>query len=353
MTVHTSVSDLLPADVLDAFAPTVTFLNTANYGLLPKTVAAAVAEVDTQRLHGTFRTASVDAVVRSCRAGFGELTGFAPEQVAVGAQVSPLVSLVATALPEGASVVVPEGEFTSVLWPFLARPDLRVRTAPLADIAADVREGDDLVAASVVQSADGLVADTAAIVAAARKQGAQVLFDLSQAVGWYPVRDLGADWVVSVGFKWLLGPKGTAFLAGTDKALARLRPLAAGWYAGFDPWETCYDAPLRLASDARRFDLSPTWQAWVGQQHALDLVSAIGIDAIHRHDLALADRLRAGLGLPQGNSAIVSIEAPPETLRRLDEAGVVGSVRAGRLRLGCHLYNTEADIDRALEALRG
>jgi hypothetical protein len=38
---------------------------------------------------------------------------------------------------------------------------------------------------------------------------------------------------------------------------------------------------------------------------------------------------------------------------RLAEAGVKASVRAGRVRLSCHLYNTAQDIDRALEALTG
>ncbi|MBB5915040.1 selenocysteine lyase/cysteine desulfurase [Nocardia transvalensis] len=351
MTAPISAAHPLPASVRDLFAPTVTFLNTANYGLLPTSVAEAVATAGAQRANGTFESPSLDEVVDRCRAYFGELTGYAPGQVAVGTQVSQLVSLIAATLPAGASVVVPEGEFTSVLWPFLARPDLRVRTAPLTGLAEALRPGDDLVAVSVVQSADGAVADTAAVVAAARTCGARVLFDLSQAAGWYPVRDLGADWVVSVGFKWLLGPKGTSFLAGTDEALALLRPLAAGWYAGYNPWETCYGGPLRLASDASRFDLSPVWEASTGQQLALELVSGIGIDAIHRHDLALADRLRAGLGLPQGDSAIVSIEVPPERLLRLREAGVVGSVRAGRLRLSCHLYNTDDDIDRALTVL--
>ncbi|MBF6171792.1 aminotransferase class V-fold PLP-dependent enzyme [Nocardia blacklockiae] len=353
MTAPSPAAALLPATVRDAFAPTVTFLNTANYGLLPTSAAEAVATAVTQRTQGTFDTPALDEVVHECRVSFGRLTGFAPGQVAIGAQVSQLVSLVAAALPAGASVVVPEGEFTSVLWPFLARDDLRVRTVPLTELAESLRPGDDLVAASVVQSADGRVADTRAVVESARNHGARVLFDLSQAAGWYPVHDLGADWVVSVGFKWLLGPKGLSFLAGTDEALDRLPALAAGWYAGYNPWETCYDGPLRLASDARRFDLSPVWQAVAGQQRALELVLATGIDAIHRHDVALADKLRAGLGLPQSNSAIVSVAVSPARLERLREAGVVGSVRAGRLRLSAHLYNTEADIDRALTVLTG
>ncbi|MFB7717939.1 aminotransferase class V-fold PLP-dependent enzyme [Nocardia sp. NPDC056100] len=342
---------LLSDTVREAFAPTVTYLNAAGYGLMPSAVLHAVEAAERGRASGEFEIADVDATMRACRAAFGALVGVRPDQVAVGAQVSQLVGLIAQSLPAGAQVLVGEHEFTSVTWPFLARDDLRVRIVPMAELTTSVLPEDDVVAVAAVQSADGYVVDAAALTAAAHANGARVLLDVSQAAGWLPVHDTGADWIVSVGFKWLLGPKGTAFLAGTDAALDALRPIAAGWYAGDEPWQTCYDAPLRLASDARRFDVSPVWPAWLGQQPALELLLEVGIENIRRHNLALANRLRTGLGLPVGNSAILSVPVTPETLERLRSARVIGAVRAGRLRLGCHLYNTEADIDRALNVL--
>ncbi|MCU1645096.1 MAG: aminotransferase [Nocardia sp.] len=341
------------ATVREAFAPSVIFLNAAGHGLTPKSVAAAVEAAERQRVTGEFDSVAVDSAVHACRVAFGELIGFEARQVAIGAQVSPLVGLVAESLPPGAKVIVPEGEFTSVRWPFLARRDLEVRTVPLRELADAVRPGDAVLAASVVQSADGSVLDVPAVVDAAHASGARVLLDVSQAAGWFPVRDTGADWIVSVGFKWLLGPKGTAFLAGTDAALDTLRPLAAGWYAGDNPWTSVYEPSLGLATDARRFDVSPVWSAWLGQVPALELVQSIGIENIRRHNVALTNRLRTGLGLPEGNSAIVSVAATPEALERLGAAGIVGAIRAGRLRLACHLYNTEADIDHTLDVLIG
>ncbi|AYF74261.1 aminotransferase class V-fold PLP-dependent enzyme [Nocardia yunnanensis] len=337
--------------VRDEFVPTTTYLNAASYGLLPKSVVAAVVTAEEQRMRGEFDIPGVDAVIDECRAAFGRLTGFAATQVAVGSQVSQFVGLVAQSLPPGSGVLVPEHEFNSVLWPFLVRTDLDVRVVPLAELPDAVHPGIDLVAAAVVQSADGAVLDIAATVAAARAHGARVLFDVSQAVGWLPVHETGADWIVSVGYKWLLGPKGTAFLAGTPAALDELTPLAAGWYAGYNPWETCYDGPLRLAPDARRFDVGPVWPAWHGQRRSLDLLERVGIETIQRHDLALADRLRKGLGLPEGDSPVVSLAVSEAQLERARAAGIVGAMRAGRLRLACHLYNTEDDVDRALDAL--
>jgi selenocysteine lyase/cysteine desulfurase len=343
------------------FAPTRTYLDTATYGLAPVTVAEAVLDAERARMEGRLDPYAVDDAVAASRARFAALVGATPERVAIGHQASPLVGLVAEALPAGSVVLAPDGEFTSLLWPFLARAErggLAVHTVPLArlhEAVATWKGRLDVVAASVAQSADGTVTDPGTLTAAAHARGARALLDVTQAAGWLPLAGgcAAADWVVASGYKWLLAPRGTAFLSGTDEALGLLHPLAAGWYAGDEPWASCYGGPLRLAGDARRLDVSPAWPAWLGQRRALDLLADVGVDAIHEHDVALANRLRAGLGLPAGDSAIVVTQVPDGTAGRLDAAGIAASVRAGRLRLSCHLYNDEADVDRALDVLAG
>ena len=67
----------------------------------------------------------------------------------------------------------------------------------------------------------------------------------------------------------------------------------------------------------------------------------------------IAARLRDGLGLEPYDSAIVSVAGrAPDAAERLHEAGVMAAGRGGALRLSCHLYTTERDVDRALEALK-
>jgi selenocysteine lyase/cysteine desulfurase len=132
--------------------------------------------------------------------------------------------------------------------------------------------------------------------------------------------------------------------------LEELRPNAAGWYAGEDVWSSIYGGPLRLAASARRLDVSPAWLSWVGTVPSLEVIERIGVEAIGAHDVGLANRLREGLGMPAGASAIVRIEAP-DAAERLDAAGIRASTRAGAARLSFHLHNTHADVDRALEAL--
>lgn len=91
---------------------------------------------------------------------------------------------------------------------------------------------------------------------------------------------------------------------------------------------------------------------WVATAPALAVVEELGIDAIHAHDVGLANRFRSGLGLPPHDSAIVMSDAPGAA-ERLERAGIPAAVRGGRLRTSWHVYNTEADVERALEALAG
>jgi selenocysteine lyase/cysteine desulfurase len=153
------------------------------------------------------------------------------------------------------------------------------------------------------------------------------------------------------GYKWLLAPRGTCFFTVQPELADRLVPHTAGWYAGAEPWSSIYGGSLRLATDARRFDVSPAWHSWVAQAPALDLLTGVGVPALHAHAVGLANRFRATVGVPAGDSAIVSLAAEQDIGPRLDRAGVVGSVRAGRLRLAFHINNSVDDADQAAEAL--
>lgn len=133
-------------------------------------------------------------------------------------------------------------------------------------------------------------------------------------------------------------------------ALERLTPHAAGWYATAEPWDSCYGGPLRLPFTARRLDVSPAWACWAGTAPALELVADIGVQAIGEHDLGLSERLCTGLGLAPSGSAIVRC-AIPDAATRLEHAGIRASVRAGQVRLSCHLPATTEDVDLCLEAL--
>ena len=341
-------------ELRDEFAPDPGYLNSASLGVPPLRTVAAVQEVLEQWRRGQLSPPDFDVHVARSRQAWAQLTGVDPSSVATSSTVSQLVGLVAAALPDGARVVTAGGEFTSVTFPFLAHADrgVTVDELPLEELAGLAGPA-DLVAVSSVQSADGRMVDLDGLLAAARAAGARVLLDTTQSCGWLPL-DCGAvDYVVCGGYKWLLCPRGTAFLAVQPELLDGLRPLAAGWYAGDDPWTSIYGAPLRLAKDARRLDMSPAWFSWVGSAESLELLAGLDMAAVRDHNVGLADAFLDRLGLPAQGSAIVTLDASDGASERLAAAGIRTAIRAGRVRASFHLYNDEADVDLAVAALTG
>jgi selenocysteine lyase/cysteine desulfurase len=227
-----------------------------------------------------------------------------------------------------------------------------VRYVPLETIAAEVTAATTLVAVSAVQSADGRLADLDALEQACAATGTRVLLDTTQAVGWLPVDASRFAYTVGGAYKWLLSARGTAFFTIAPELLDEVVPHTAGWYAGADPWSSIYGLPLRLAPDARRFDVSPAWHAWVSTAPALELLTRVGTAALHRHATGLANRFRDQVGAPPGDSAIVSLAVDPRAAEAMRTANVVGAMRAGRLRLSFHVPNSDDDADHAAEVLR-
>ncbi len=282
------------------------------------------------------------------------LVGVPVESVAIGPNVSTLVGLVAASIPDGSRVLAPDVEFTSELFPFLVQEHRGVTTrlVPAAELAGEIGPDVDVVAFSAVQMATGEVADLDAIAAAAAEHDVMTVVDATQAVGWLPLDASRFDVVAAHAYKWLMSPRGTAFMTIAPERLDAVVPQSAGWFAGEDPLATFFGGPLRLAASARRLDTSPAWFMWVATAPALAVIEEIGVDAIHEHDLALANRFRAGLGLEPSNSAIVFCDSEGAA-DRLARAGIQAAVRGGRLRTSWHVYNTVADVERALDVLSG
>ena len=335
------------------FDAEVVYLDTATLGLPPRRALVAIQHTLRQWQHGRSRPPDFDPVVASARSSFAALVNVDPDQVAIGPQVSVYAGLVAAALPDGAEVLTAEGEFTSLLFPFLAQHSrgVRVREVPLHYLAEAVTANTTLVAVAAVQSRDGRLVDLDTLTTACNATGTRILLDVTQAVGWLPIDADRFTYTICGGYKWLLAPRGTCFFTVRAEAADTLTPHAACWYAAESPWDGIYGGPLRLAADARRFDVSPAWHSWVGQAASLELLAEVGIARLHQHAVGLANRFRAAIGAPPDESAIVSLHADPEAETLLARTGITASMRAGRLRLAFYLNNDQDDVDRAVEAL--
>jgi selenocysteine lyase/cysteine desulfurase len=247
-------------------------------------------------------------------------------------------------------------------------------TTALADL---VDERTRLIGVSHVPTSGGLVNPAAEIGRIAREAGVLYLLDATQSVGQFPVDvdEIGCDMLTATGRKFLRGPRGTGFLWVRSTALDRLDPYvaeirSATWDGGrgftwvdgarrFESWENSYINLLGLGAAVRQ---------------ALDL----GLDAVADRTLALAAQLRGRLDALPGvtthdlgtaRCAIVTarVDGVPtaDVVAALARAGInvtdtvpehsqfdteVRDVHP-LVRLSPHYYNTEAELDRAVEVI--
>jgi selenocysteine lyase/cysteine desulfurase len=340
-------------------APGLAYLDAATYGLPPKPTVEALDRALRRWQDGTADWVNEwDREGEACRALFAELIGATTAEIALIPTVSAGVGVIAASLPAGTEVLVPEGEFTSVLYPLLVAQEargIRVREAPFKTLHEAIGSATGLVAFSLTQSQSGRTAPLAAICDAAKQHGAQVLVDATHAIPFVPVATQlpAIDYLICHGYKHLLCPRGVSFFYVRRDHWDDLPPYLANWRTTDPLYGNSYGGPLLHRPDASRFDVSLAWHAWVGARPSLELLIQWQREGVLASVLDLSARLAAGLGLEPPTSSIVCLKVPAADAAEtaLAEAGVKCAARGGNVRLSPHVYNTPDEIDRAVDAI--
>ncbi|MEO6943945.1 MAG: aminotransferase class V-fold PLP-dependent enzyme [Lacisediminihabitans sp.] len=337
---------------IDSFEAPRGYLAVASIGMpIAATVTAQKQDLD---LWASARRDPVDydGILERTRGYYAKLVGIDRGRVAAGSQTSVMASLIAAAVPDGAEVLCVTGEFSSIVFPFLQHPGTRIRYVEVAELAESITDETWMVAFSHAQSSSGVIADLEAIAAAAALHGTYTFCDFTQSAGVHPVDASIFDATVCHAYKWLCSPRGVAFLTVSERFQSILTPLQAGWYAGEDVWGSCYAPEMHLAANARRFDVSPVWPAWVGAEPAIKMFSELDIAEIWARTSGLGDLLCDAVGVPQQHQAIVTWpDADGSDMHKLIAADIRVSGRAGRLRASFHLWNDESDVEAVVSAL--
>lgn len=370
-------------------------LNNAGAALMPEPVLRTAREyLELESLLGGYEAAEASReAAQAAWAAVAELIGTTPRNVAFTESATASFAQALSSIPfeRGEVILTTRNDYASNQLQFLSlarRFGVRVMHAPDCDeggvdAAAMARlirrERPRLVCATQVPTNSGLVQDVAAIGAACRDADVLYLVDACQSVGQMPVdvEALGCDFLSATSRKFLRGPRGTGFLYVSDRVLERgLEPLfidmrGAEWIA---------QDRYRAVDDARRFETFEfAWALVLATGEAARYASAIGLDAIRDRVRSLAARLRDALAglervrvLDRGAercaivSAAVDGAEPGELVRALRERGINANAQsrpsalldyddkgvAASLRLSPHYYNTEAEIDAAVSAIR-
>ena len=142
----------------------------------------------------------------------------------------------------------------------IVSPSERFITAE--DLIAALRLRRRLVSVSLTRFDDGSMLDAAKLSKACHAQGTLLLLDASQCCGAIPmnVDELGADFIVCAGYKWLLSPYGTGFFWARSEHTAKMRPGPFYWTAaeGASHFGSLVFSHPKMAAGARRWDASET-----------------------------------------------------------------------------------------------
>lgn len=240
-----------------------------------------------------------------------------------------------------------------------------------------VDERTKVIGLTYVPTYGGLINPAAEVGRIARAAGALYLLDGTQAAGQFPVdvTELGCDLFSGTGRKFLRGPRGTGFLYVRSEVLDRLEPPVVE--IGSATWDG--RRGFEWQPGAKRFE---TWErsavTTLGLGAAAEQALELGMDAIGERVIGLGARLRDQLGsLPKVSTydqgvrqcAIVTakVDGVPsaDVMAALTRADVNVTLTVPLdnpldtevrgvhplVRLSPHYYNTEAELDRAVEVI--
>jgi len=315
----------------------------------------------------------------SVRQRAAQLIGANPDEVTFIKNTSEGLSLVANGLSwnTGDNIVTTNVEFPANVYPWMALASRGVKLnmvleedgrIPLEKLLAAINSRTRLVTISSVQYASGFRTDLATLGEYCTSKGVLLCVDAIQSLGAMPidVKAMNVDFLAADGHKWLCGPEGLGIFYVSKELQGHLRPTCVGWMSVKDSTDFSRYR-FEFHEDIKRYDSGaynmPGIYALGG---AIDLLLEIGMERITARLLSLTGRLVAGLRdkgyrvvssrEPAEASSIVAFRSDVHDHNQIQrhlqgEHRIVIAVRSGRLRASPHVYNTEKEIDRLIEAL--
>lgn len=281
----------------------VAFLNHGSFGACPRPVFQ-----EYQRLQRELESEPVDFLsyerslkerLAAVRRRLADFVGAQRDDLAFMPNATTAVNTVARSLDlrPGDEILTSDHEYGAMdrLWDFLAeKSGARVVRAPLPfpldDPAAVVdavwsraSERTRVLFLSHITSVSGVLLPIEPLVARARERGVVSIIDGAHAPGQIPLDldTLGADVYAANAHKWLLAPKGTAFLHVRREFQDQVEPLVVSW-----GWRSDRPGPSRFI-DEQEWTGTRDVSAWLAVPAALDF--------LQEHDWtgSVADRARA------------------------------------------------------------
>ena len=359
------------------------FLAHAGVTPLPGPVADAVCAYTRLCAENPQEFGDVLRDVKQARRVCADFIGAGADEVALLGPTSLGLSLFANGLPwrEGNEVLCYHGDYPANVYPWieLRRRGVIVRYLEPALpgaitpelVAAALTPRTRLVALASAHFITGYRIDVDAIGALLHERGILFSLDAIQTLGAFPTRVTHVDFLSADAHKWLLGPLAIGIVFVKKEHFELLRPTLLGAWNVVSPNFQAQDE-VQFVPTAQRYEPGVLNIAGIyGMRAAIELITSHGIDTVAARLLELKAHLLAQIeplgfqvfGPREGAAAtgITTFRHPSigsaKLFAALEKAGIVASLRHDRegreyLRFSPHFYNTEAELDRAVEVLR-
>ncbi len=361
-----------------------TFLAHAAVCPLPRAAADAVIEqARAATVSGPEDYVTALRQIKAARETCARMLDGVPEEVALLGPTSLGLSLFAGGLDwqPGDEVVYYAGDYPANVYPWidLARRGVvprALRTERPGEITPEAVEAaltprTRLVALASAYFVTGYRIDVDAIGQMLHARGVLFSLDAIQTLGAFPLSVRHVDFLAADAHKWMLGPLAAGIVYVKKEHFGRLRPLLLGAANVRSP-DFVSQAEIVFTDTAARYEpgvlnLGPI----LGMAASLEMLMAAGKDRVAARIGSLVGRLAAGLGKlgfePAGPvtgrnaSGILAVTHPSADLTRLfqalQERKTTASLRhdahrRAYLRWSPHFYNTEEEIDRAVEIVK-
>jgi len=355
-----------------------TYLNTAAESIPPTCVHDALEDYWRDKTRGMRGRDQHFARLEECREAAARAIGFQTNEVSFCSCSSEAYNLLAQAMKLGErdEVVITDLDFPAGATPWLtdhARPAVAIWKArdggmETEDLEPLLNDRTRLVQVSLVSFYNGCRIRWKPFVECVRRLAPDAIIsvDVTQALGRLELDLEGANCVISSTHKWVLGTHGGCVVGVREDAAHQLTTHAGGWFHIANAFEANRFEKAVSKSGAASFSVGmPNFAAIYALNASLRYLERIGVPAIAAHADPLMDALCSGLrdlGIelmaPRRDAAERSGIAAflhPQTQaihNGLEAREVHVMHHAGRIRLAVHGYNTRADIDNCLDAMK-
>lgn len=357
-------------------AQQVAYLDTAAEGLPAPGCAEAFAQYCRDKQQGTPGRKYFHQVEGETLDLAARLLGTPRSNVAFVSSASEALYVLAGSIEwkPGDEVIISEIEFPSNIIPWLRLRDRGVRVIVVPakqgalqweSVAERISPRTRLISLSLVSYKTGsYLTGVPNLAAEAKRVGAFLSIDATQALGRCPVNLEGVDYLIASTFKWLIGPHGLGLVYLSPEFRKHFHPVSLGWYSVTDAFEPHRFEKYTLKNGAACLSAGmPNFPSLYALRESLRFLVDIGVGSYHEELRPLVEHLRTGfeqLGCdmltPPGSgnaSGIVAFShAKAEAIgAALEQEGVVVWGGDGRVRAAVHLYNDHHDVTRCLTVL--